>query len=330
MYADEVRRSLKILAALRELRPSDLFIRRVPVPNKDLISVVVPMRNATRWIDLCLKSVLAQTYDHLEVFCIDDCSADDTYDHVVRRFGGDRRLAVFRLARRVGPYQIKNWVLAELARGRLIALQDADDVSHPTRLAEQAAWMRQHRLRVCGTCVHQFFPAGIRPRSGTRILLHGGGYRHSLAIYPHVPAVREQVGFQGLLSAGRGVLCKHGSQVFERGLLLEFGGFDGHTILGGDSDLNRRLLRYVDIGNVPKVLYSRRLHHRSLTRHPATGHHSPARRQYFAEREALQERIVRALADGDGRSAKALSTADLFYADLAVAESHSWSSAKGR
>ena len=328
-YAAEIRRSLKVLAVLRELRPSDLFSRRPPVFNKDLISVVIPMRNAGRWIDLCLKGVLAQTYDHFEVFCVDDCSEDDSYDRVVRQFGGDRRLAVFRLARRVGPYQIKNWVLAELARGRLIALQDADDVSHPTRLAEQSAWMQRHRLRVCGTCVHQFFPAGIRPRSGTSILLKAGRYRHSLAIYPHVPAVRGRVGFQYLLSGPHGVVSKHGSQVFERDLLLEFGGFDGHTMLGGDSDLNRRLLRYVDIGNVPSVLYSRRLHHNSLSRHPATGHHSSIRRQYFAECERLQEQILRALAHGDRRLAKTLSTTDLFYADVAVAESHSGFSIRG-
>ena len=327
-YADEIRRSVKVLAALRHMRPSDHFSRRPPVPGEDLISVVIPMRNAGRWIDLCLKGVLAQTYDHFEVFCVDDCSEDDSYDRVVRRFGGDRRLAVFRLARRVGPYQIKNWVVAQLARGRLIALQDADDVSHPTRLADQAAWLHRRRLRVCGTCVHQFFPPGIRPRSGTGILLKAEGYRHSLAIYPHVPAARGRVGYQ-VLHGRHGVLCKHGSQLFERDLLLEFGGFDGHTTLGADSDLNRRLLRYMDIGNVPKVLYSRRLHHDSLSRHPTTGHRSPARREYFAKCERLQEQIVRALAHGDRRLARTLSTADLFHGDVAVAEAHTGFSIRG-
>ena len=321
-YTDEVRRSLRILDALQKARPSDLLSTRRPAPGPDLISVVIPMRNAGPWIALCLKSVLAQTHDQLEVFCIDDCSEDDGYQRVVAEFGADRRLAVFRLARRVGPYQIKNWVLATLARGRLVALQDADDVSHPTRLAEQTAWMRRHGLRVCGTCVHQFFPSGIRPRSGTRILLSAGRYRHSLAIYPHVPAVREPVGFEGLLAASRGVLCKHGSQVFERELLLEFGGFDGHTMLGADSDFNRRILRYVDIGNMPKVLYSRRHHRHSLSRHPATGHDSSTRREYLAGCEQLQERIVHALTVGDRHLAKALSTRDLYHADVVVAEAH--------
>jgi hypothetical protein len=105
-------------------------------------------------------------------------------------------------------------------------------------------------------------------------------------------------------------------------LLLEFGGFDGHTILSADSDLNRRLLRYVDIGNIPKVLYSRRFHHDSLSRHPATGHRSPTRRKYLATCERLHEQIALALARGDRRSAKALSTRDLFHGDVAVAEAH--------
>jgi glycosyltransferase involved in cell wall biosynthesis len=321
-YAEAARRSVRVLTALRGLAPSDLISRRPPDPRTDLVSVIIPMRNASEWIELCLKGILAQTHRDLEVFCVDDCSEDDTYDRVVDQFGSDRRLAVFRLARRVGPYQIKNWVLAGHARGRWIALQDADDVSHPARLGAQLAWMRRHKLRVCGTCVHQFFPRGIRPRSGTRILMETGGYRHSLAIYPHAASVRGPAGFQGLLSARHGVLSKHGTQLFERALLLEFGGFDGHTILGADSDLNRRLLRFVDLGNVPQVLYSRRLHRDSLSRHPATGHRSTLRQGYLAACERLQLQIARALAHGDDEEARALSTADLFCADVAVAESH--------
>ncbi len=328
-YPGEVRRVLKVLDALRRLQPSDLCSRHFPVRGRDLVSVIIPMRNARRWIDLCLKGLLAQTHRNIEVFCVDDHSEDDSYGRVVDRFGRDRRLAAFRLERRVGPYQIKNWIITQLARGQLVALQDADDVSHPTRLAEQAAWMRRYRLRVCGTCIHQFFPRGMRPRRGSRILVTRGRYRHSLAVYPPVPMVRGPANFEGRFGDRSLVLAKHGSQVFEREVLLEFGGFDGHSILGADTDLNWRLLRYMDVGNVPKVLYSRRFHRDSLTRHPATGQRSRVRRDYLAARERLQAQIVQALARGDQRLARELATADLWYGDLAVAEYHSGFAIKG-
>jgi len=100
------------------LSPSDVIRPLAPTLNDDLVSVIIPMRNAGKWIELCLKGILGQTHANLEIFCIDDCSSDDSYERVVRRFGADGRLGVVRLKRRVGPYQIKNWALATMVLRR--------------------------------------------------------------------------------------------------------------------------------------------------------------------------------------------------------------------
>jgi len=319
---DEIRRSLGVLAALSSLSSGDLIRRRMPPASADLVSVVVPMRNAREWIDDCLRGLLAQTHEHLEVFAVDDCSDDDTYGRAVDRFGADRRVAFFRMRRRVGPYQIKNWVIATLARGRFVALQDADDVSHPTRIAEQLDWMRGRDLRVCGTCVHQIAQPHLPRVLGTDVRLVDGGAVHNLAIYDHVPQVDVPQGFRDRFGERRFFLVKHGSQIYEREVFREFGGFDGRTILAADMDMNWRLLRFMPLGNVPKVLYTRRIHEGSLTRSPETGYRSAARLAYRARCDEFQEHIARLVGEGRLAEVRALCVGDWHYGELEVAEAH--------
>lgn len=43
-----------------------------------LVSVIVPNYNYAESLDLCLRSILDQTYPHLEILVVDDCSTDDS------------------------------------------------------------------------------------------------------------------------------------------------------------------------------------------------------------------------------------------------------------
>jgi glycosyltransferase involved in cell wall biosynthesis len=298
-------------------------VRRLkPMPGPDLVSVIVPMWNAGAWIDPCLKGILSQTHANLEVFCVDDCSDDDSYERVVSQFGADGRLCAVRLRRRVGSYQVKNWAIATMTRGRFIAMQDADDLSHPTRIAVQVRWMQEHGFRVSGTWVHQFSQDGTPLIYGTQPPLPRHGRFHNLVRYPTVSAVRGPDDYRSLFGDRRFSLAKHGSQVFESAVLREFGGFDGRTAISADLDVNLRLLRFMDLGNVPRVLYSRRIHAASLTRRPDTGYDSPARRAQRARYDEDHAEIARCLAAGDDQRGRALCVQDLFCGDVEVEEVH--------
>jgi glycosyltransferase involved in cell wall biosynthesis len=316
----EIARSIRVIASLARLAPSDVVRRRAPHQDADLVTMIIPMRNARAWIELCLKSVLAQTHANLEVFCVDDCSTDDSYARVVQQFGADRRLCMVRLQRRVGPYQIKNWVISRMARGRFVAMQDADDVSHPARIARQVRWMRRSGSAVSGTYIHQFSLDGTGMIRGTTPVARGDGELHNLVLYPPVAAIRAGEDFGVRFGERRFALAKHGSQMYTRDALRAFGGFDGRTSIVADTDLNWRMLRFVDIGNLPEVLYSRRIHRESLTRRPDTAYGSSARQAQRAAYDLLQREVARRLGAGDTHGARALCTQDLFHGDVAVAE----------
>ena len=310
------------MESLARLAPSDVVLHEAPHRGEDLVSVVIPMRNARQWIELCLKGLLVQTHSNLEVFCIDDSSTDDSYERVVDQFGADRRLCVVRLKRRVGPYQIKNWAIAVMVRGRFVAMQDADDLSHPARIAVQLDWMREHDFRVSGTYVHQFSVDGMGMIRGTEPAIELNDQLHNLVLYPTVPAVRNTDDFRSLFAERRFALAKHGSMLFEFAVLRELGGFDGRTRIVADTDLNWRLLRFMDIGNVPRVLYSRRIHAASLTRQPDTGYGSLAREAQRARYDEVQREVARCLGAGDEHRVKSLCRQDLFHEDVEVEEVH--------
>lgn len=99
-----------------------------------LISVVIPTWNAADYLPQTLDSVLAQTWDRVEILVVDDGSTDDTAD-VVARYGD--RVRCLRQENWGGPSRPRN-LAVEAARGELIAFFDADDLMEPDKLSVAA------------------------------------------------------------------------------------------------------------------------------------------------------------------------------------------------
>lgn len=103
---------------------------------KPLISVVIPTYNRERTVLSCVRDVLQQTYDNIEVLVVDDCSTDATL--AALEAIEDPRLRILRMARNGGGGAARNLGIDE-ARGTFIAFLDSDDGWLPDKLDKQYA-----------------------------------------------------------------------------------------------------------------------------------------------------------------------------------------------
>lgn len=89
------------------------------------VSVIIPMRNESGWIERCLGSVLNQDYppDRFEVLVVDGMSDDGSYENVLEMSARETRLRVLRNPARIVPSSLN--VAIEAARGDVIARVDA-------------------------------------------------------------------------------------------------------------------------------------------------------------------------------------------------------------
>lgn len=125
------------------------------------ISVLLPVRDAAATLRTALDSTLASVGPSFELICIDDGSRDGSaalLDDAARR---DPRVRVLhRPARGIAPALCDGLAVA---RGRLVARMDADDETHPERLAAQAELLeRRPEIGLAGCQVESFRAGGLR------------------------------------------------------------------------------------------------------------------------------------------------------------------------
>ncbi len=98
------------------------------------VSVIVAAWRAEAYIAAAVRSALDQTGVSVEVIVIDDQSPDATLARARAAAPDDPRLVLRRLPENGGPSVARNAGL-DLARGRFVAVLDADDTMAPERLA---------------------------------------------------------------------------------------------------------------------------------------------------------------------------------------------------
>lgn len=61
-----------------------------------LITVIVPVYNVEKYLRRCLDSIIRQTYQNLEILCIDDGSIDNSGEICEQYAARDKRIKVLR------------------------------------------------------------------------------------------------------------------------------------------------------------------------------------------------------------------------------------------
>lgn len=99
--------------------------------SQPLVSVVIPIYNVERYIATAISSVLLQSYQHFELLLIDDASPDNSI--AIAQTFIDPRIKIISQSN-LGLAGARNTGL-HAAKGKYIALLDADDLWHPCKLA---------------------------------------------------------------------------------------------------------------------------------------------------------------------------------------------------
>jgi glycosyltransferase involved in cell wall biosynthesis len=167
-----------------------------------IVSVLMTAYNREPYIASSIESVLAQTFDDLELVVVDDGSTDGTVE-IARRFARrDPRVRVEVNARNLGDYANRNHAAA-LARGALLKYHDSDDLLYPHCLAAMAPPMLAHPGAAFGLSPARHWPGGPCP----------------MLLTPRMSYQREFLG-SGMFSAGPA------GAIFRTAAFRSLGGFE--------------------------------------------------------------------------------------------------------
>ena len=102
---------------------------------KKKISVIVPVHNAEKYLEQCIKSIVEQTYDNLEIILVNDCSTDASSDICDEYAKKDGRIRVIHKTQKGGEggAVARNEGIAA-ATGDVFYFIDSDDYIEPDML----------------------------------------------------------------------------------------------------------------------------------------------------------------------------------------------------
>jgi glycosyltransferase involved in cell wall biosynthesis len=113
-------------------------------PAYPKISIVMPVYNASQFIESSLRSVLDQDFDKFEVICVNDCSTDNSAMQIKKIAATDPRIRLIDLYANIGPAGARNIGIKE-AHGEFLFFLDSDDAIAAGALSRLYKIARENR-----------------------------------------------------------------------------------------------------------------------------------------------------------------------------------------
>jgi len=109
-----------------------------------LVSILICTYNAFSTIEATILSCLHQTYNNTELLIHDDQSTDNTVE-IIKKIN-DKRIYMLHSWEKLWPYWGLNFLL-DHAKGEYIAIQDHDDLWHPSKIKKQIEFLISEKWR---------------------------------------------------------------------------------------------------------------------------------------------------------------------------------------
>jgi hypothetical protein len=231
-----------------------------PLTRSARVCALIPHHDCAHWLAGAIETLLGQTRALDAVIVLDDASADPPLA-VASRYPS---VTFMRAPQNAGPYRMVQAAI-DLTDFDAYLFQDADDLSHPERLATLLEVAEAHGAEMVGS--HEVQIDVAAPEARTR--------EYPLDV--NAALADNPIAFALL----------HPTSLVSREVVVRAGGFPGGLRFSGDVDFLWRAGHCARIVNADRHLYLRRRHPASLTGASATGIRSSARRELDG---ALRER----------------------------------------
>ncbi|CAM4460312.1 glycosyltransferase involved in cell wall biosynthesis [Paenibacillus endophyticus] len=223
------------------------------------VSIVITNYNRAAYLIECLNSLKQQSYVNTEIVFVDDASTDRSVDIVQawceeNGLAGTEAFVLVRMPRNVGFSGAVTTGLF-VARGEFIAVQDADDFSHPQRLEKQVSYLRNHpEIALVGASYATFEDAEDENKR----------------VFEQAKWLRYGEDIRKVYQNGGHCVC-HGTIMFKGAAFDLIGGLSRRIVGAEDYEFIVKFLHNKDqIANIPEILYYYRQHasQRSLAYYP--------------------------------------------------------------
>ncbi len=205
------------------------------------VSVVMAAYNAEKYIQAAINSILIQTFTDFEFIIIDDGSQDDTYALITAYT--DPRIRIIKNETNLGITLSLNKGL-KIAKGIYIARQDADDISYPTRLEKQVAFLDENA------------EVGFVGGSWNVMDANGKYLSTKRVITDNSHLLLDQVFVE--------VVINHGVAMFRQAAIERVGGYRPEAGNAEDLDLWVRIGEHFQLVNLSEPLCATRVHDESI------------------------------------------------------------------
>lgn len=121
---------------------------------ESLITIIIPVFNVEKYIEDCIRTVINQTYENLEILVVDDCGTDNSINiarAIVSKSNKQNCFRYIQLPQNNGMGVIRNSMIKE-AKGKYIFFLDSDDCISPECISTLYDYLTRNNLEfVCGS-----------------------------------------------------------------------------------------------------------------------------------------------------------------------------------
>lgn len=204
-----------------------------------LLSVIIPMFNAEKFIETAIKSIINQIYKNIEIVIIDDGSTDRSAEIVKSH----KEIKYF-FQPNQGPAAARNLGILN-ASASYLGFHDADDICEVNRFSEQMNLITSYKnIEIVYTRIQNFVEIGAE--------------------------VPDYLKTETLMLPRMGFIS---SAIIKKSVFEKVGVFDTELLIGEDIDwIARADKKNICSCTIPDVLIQRRLHQNNLSKDIKLGH----------------------------------------------------------